>query len=714
MQFLGLEQNLTTAKQVAEYMVRWASFSHTTKREILHERHRVSSILNGIGGRGRTYLLPMCTLVNADEDANGDGSVDAAAPAEEEGPIMVCKNGLQGLLCIGRKLWTSSIKNPGQVHGNTGKANKSKPFAEVYVSLTTFFEALEKEGSPFATRIIREETGTTMRDDDPNEVCLPPHITKHKCYARWCWERGWKVFKVSRTLTLYDKVQNFSLHENDDASAVPLWPSGSTPERVVTWPTFLDFWKENFPHIKLRKKGADTCTDCLVLVNEFRMRLGASARNENEDDSSQEEGAGGGVNGGDGDDDGGNGDGGGGGGGSDGGGGDEDMLVRQMNNAQLVLQKAKAHVKKYQVQRRHATHVKDLAKLDITNHLPSLFRRRVLTIDMGQNLSVPNFEGEQPGDTYYLSPLTVYLFGVVEAEFDSEKGLHDQMNAYLWPEYEGDRGANNICSCLKKDFQKRGFFNSPNFGELTIVADNCGGQNKNKIVVRFLMWMVETGIFPKVTLLFLVKGHTKNACDRLFNLVKLDYHRRNTYSYDELMESVNSNSDVDAMKMEKGDMRNYLEWQDKYYRTPKPGGFNQTHIFTIEGNQNGGVPTRMLMNDNHGSERRIDILLPTKRNKKAAYIADPAERKSKIANMLDELNVLDAPGLRPIKQVELYTKWRPLLPPHAAAVTCPKPTDEVLNMVRDEKKSKAAAKRVAKKPKKRKAQEDSEIEGVPM
>jgi hypothetical protein len=199
MQFLGLEQNLTTAKQVAEYMVRWASFSHTTKREILHERHRVSSILNGIGGRGRTYLLPMCTLVNADEDANGDGSVDAAAPAEEEGPIMVCKNGLQGLLCIGRKLWTSLIKNPGQVHGNTGKANKSKPFAEVYVSLTTFFEALEKEGSPFATRIIREETGTTMRDDDPNEVCLPPHITKHKCYARWCWERGWKVSKVSRT-----------------------------------------------------------------------------------------------------------------------------------------------------------------------------------------------------------------------------------------------------------------------------------------------------------------------------------------------------------------------------------------------------------------------------------------------------------------------------------------------------------------------------------
>ena len=32
----------------------------------------------------------------------------------------------------------------------------------------------------------------------------------------------------------------------------------------------MKYWKTNFKQIKLRKKGADTCTDCLILRNEFR------------------------------------------------------------------------------------------------------------------------------------------------------------------------------------------------------------------------------------------------------------------------------------------------------------------------------------------------------------------------------------------------------------------------------------------------------------
>eukprot|EP00957_Ditylum_brightwellii_P076653 5826903-Ditylum_brightwellii.AAC.1 len=69
-----------------------------------------------------------------------------------------------------------------------------------------------------------------------------------------------------------------------------------------------------------------------------------------------------------------------------------------------------------------------LAKLDITHHLPSLNRRKVLTVDMGQNLALPTFEAEQPGDTYYFLPLTVLLFGVVN-NARSEDGK-TRMNAY--------------------------------------------------------------------------------------------------------------------------------------------------------------------------------------------------------------------------------------------------------------------------------------------
>ena len=54
-----------------------------------------------------------------------------------------------------------------------------------------------------------------------------------------------------------------------------------------------------------------------------------------------------------------------------------------------------------------------------------------------------------------MTPLIVYLFGVVDNATDD--GI-DRMNAYVWREFEGDRGAKNITSCLLKDFQRRGFF----------------------------------------------------------------------------------------------------------------------------------------------------------------------------------------------------------------------------------------------------------------
>ena len=78
------------------------------------------------------------------------------------------------------------------------------------------------------------------------------------------------------------------------------------------------------------------------------------------------------------------------------------------------ITKAREYVRQYSVQCHESRNLIEFAKQDIANHLPSLFWRKVLTIDMGQNLCLPNFEAEQPGDTYYFSPLTILLFGVVD------------------------------------------------------------------------------------------------------------------------------------------------------------------------------------------------------------------------------------------------------------------------------------------------------------
>ena len=72
-----------------------------------------------------------------------------------------------------------------------------------------------------------------------------------------------------------------------------------------------------------------------------------------------------------------------------------------------------------------------------------MFQQKVLTIDTEQNLAVPNFLADQVGNVHYFSPLSVYLFGILH-----NVASKDTMKAYIWHEGEGNRGANNICSCL--------------------------------------------------------------------------------------------------------------------------------------------------------------------------------------------------------------------------------------------------------------------------
>lgn len=60
------------------------------------------------------------------------------------------------------------------------QANKTMELREVHQSLHAFFENLKEEGVPFAMRVIREETGTTTRDENPGEMCLPSHMSKHR------------------------------------------------------------------------------------------------------------------------------------------------------------------------------------------------------------------------------------------------------------------------------------------------------------------------------------------------------------------------------------------------------------------------------------------------------------------------------------------------------------------------------------------------------
>ncbi len=72
-------------------------------------------------------------------------------------------------------------------------------------------------------------------------------------------------------------------------------------------------------------------------------------------------------------------------------------------------------------------------------------------VDYGQNMELPSYNSEQPGTTYYFSPLTVLNLGVVNHTHMYNDGrVSEHMHAHLYHEGVGKKGANNVASLIVK------------------------------------------------------------------------------------------------------------------------------------------------------------------------------------------------------------------------------------------------------------------------
>jgi hypothetical protein len=156
-----------------------------------------------------------------------------------------------------------------------------------------------------------------------------------------------------------------------------------------------------------------------------------------------------------------------------------------------------------------------------------------------QNLSIPYFGGEQPGDTYYFSPLFICVFGIADVSEEKAK-----FQAYGYSKDQGVKGGNNVASLLMQTLRDLGWITAGKCGgQLTIIMDNFGGQNKNKMVLRLALFLVESNIFKTVEFIFYIREHTKNICHLLFNLLKIRYHKSSVYTMEMLVEVLNAMDD---------------------------------------------------------------------------------------------------------------------------------------------------------------------------
>ncbi|KAE9247762.1 hypothetical protein PF002_g6108 [Phytophthora fragariae] len=161
----------------------------------------------------------------------------------------------------------------------------------------------------------------------------------------------------------------------------------------------------------------------------------------------------------------------------------------------------------------------------------------VIVMDFSQNLALSSVTST-PSQWYFLSLVNVHMFGIYYANKEIQYN-------YVYDESTAGKGTDEVNSMLHHFTKKIVLPNGHR--QLTIYADNCGGQNKNNYVLKMLLAVAQMGELERVELKVFVNGHTKNAVDRGFGHVRKKFAKEGVWTTAKLREVVNSASVSSAL-----------------------------------------------------------------------------------------------------------------------------------------------------------------------
>jgi hypothetical protein len=129
------------------------------------------------------------------------------------------------------------------------------------------------------------------------------------------------------------------------------------------------------------------------------------------------------------------------------------------------------------------------------------------------------------------------------------------------------------------------------------------------MVLRLALLFVELGYYKRVNCVFLVAGHTKNSCDRLFNVLKIAYRRQNMFTMEQLLKQLNTCNLVEAVQVDEGDIKDFDKFEDTIYKRITSGTVNRSHMFWSVETEKGILQVRDTAED--GSEGSTQNLRKT-------------------------------------------------------------------------------------------------------
>jgi hypothetical protein len=267
----------------------------------------------------------------------------------------LCKNSLAKLIGKSRFAWDSIELDRKEAHGHSSQKPNNRIPENVVALLNEYFFSLSRLGQPRATKIIRQLSpsgDTVMVELKATDNDL---IELPACHTKRALYRTF----------LQENGWEVAFDNKSRMSAV-----GEGPP--LSWPTFCSYWKENYPLLTIQPRSADICDDCVVFANRHKYLSTKKGDNDEHQEPLRDA--------------------------------EEDLIIA-----------AGKHVEMARIQRLLFVSKKEEAKLHAAMDMPQEQRTYTFVADFAQNMYIPNFAAEQPGATYYYSPLNVYPFGVVDA-----------------------------------------------------------------------------------------------------------------------------------------------------------------------------------------------------------------------------------------------------------------------------------------------------------
>ena len=164
----------------------------------------------------------------------------------------------------------------------------------------------------------------------------------------------------------------------------------------------------------------------------------------------------------------------------------------------------------------------------------------------------------------------------------------------------------------------------------------------------------------------------------MFNLLKIKWHKSNVCSMEQAIEVLNAVENVTAIEAEHIHV-DYASLFDRWYKQPASGSIQKNHIFSF------------------CSDTIKNVILTSKSSHIAAVTSTQSIKKidknvpdhvRKMDLLWAKVTFLPKPGLKPIKQVHLYTKWRSVVPHPFKDDLCPLPPNDIIRQVIKKQKPK--------------------------